>query len=171
MRPRFLLPASALAIVLGLFILWPGGAGRPQAVSAGLCPLSVEEGGGAEVVTLVIDFRAGSVAGPLALHWGFNVTVTPDPLIETHDGFYFAADNGLNDDDNDLPILGQITIDDACQTDHPDFFARSYTFVAGITPGSPAALQGCVIQNPELFGLTFMGGPEIYGFVTFIVSC
>ena len=38
-------------------------------------------------------------------------------------------------------------------------------------PDSPAALRGCTIQNPELYGLTFMGGPEIYGFVTFIVNC
>jgi hypothetical protein len=137
-------------------------------VTAGECIID-EEGGGADSAQLTIRFVEGAGGGSETNFRGFRVTITPNPIIFTHQGSLLAFDDGLNDDDDGTNI-GEIVIDDACQTDHADF-PGPYTLVADITPGSAAAAQGCELGNGRLEGQTVTGPEGVVRVFEFVVYC
>jgi hypothetical protein len=111
------------------------------------------EGGGAET-----EFR------------GFRATITPHPTIFTHEGSLVATDDGFGDDDDGINV-GEIVIDDACQTDHADFPGGGYSIVPSIAPGSEAAAQNCRVGSPGRFGQSITGGEGAVAVINFTVFC
>jgi hypothetical protein len=152
-------------LALPLLLLAP----NPLPAYAGECIVGGEEGGGAESATLLIRFIEGGGNGPETNFRGFRVTITPNPVIFTHAGSLAAVDDGFGDDDDGTNI-GEIVIDDACQTDHADF-PGPYTLVADILPGSDAAGQGCRLGNNRLQGQTVAGDEGAVRVFTFAVFC